>query len=129
MNAAVGEKLVEAKSHVRYSEGAAAIERIYNGLVVEVAAPQPSASVAFQLPSERAYERGTKSSAPVPVNSKVVDLAVLGHPAAALVGLHFDRTISSLHRHNLQRTSKQCAVGLSVPGADEMSGRLRRTLP
>jgi len=83
-NAVVVENLGQARRHVRYEEGTAAVQRIVNGLVVEVEAPTPSPSVAFQVPAERAYERSDPST-PVLVGGRVeaVAIAAAAAPAAS----------------------------------------------
>jgi tetratricopeptide (TPR) repeat protein len=97
-NAAVVDNLGKAKRHVRYEEGTAAVQRIVNGLVVEVQAPTPSPSVAFQVPAERAYERSDPST-PVPVGGRVEQVALAAAPARAPGAAPADKAPEPLVRH------------------------------
>jgi len=42
------------------------------------------------------------------------------------ISRHGGWTVSSLHRQSLERTSEQCAIGLSMPSAVQPSGRMRK---
>jgi tetratricopeptide (TPR) repeat protein len=95
-NAVVVENLGQARRHVRYEEGTAAVQRIVNGLVVEVEAPTPSPSVAFQVPAEGAYERSDPST-PVPVGGRVEHVALAAAPPAGAEPA--DKALQHLRRH------------------------------
>lgn len=74
----------KARRHVRYEDGTAAVQRIVNGLVVEVQAPTPPASVQFQVPGERTYDRSDPVTT-VPVGSRV-EAVVIAAGAAPPAG-------------------------------------------
>ncbi len=81
-NAAAAENVGLARRHIRHEDGAAAVQRIVNGLVVEVQAPTPSSSVAFQIPAETAYAPPDRTT-PVPVGGRIEQAALAAPPAAA----------------------------------------------
>ena len=95
-NAAAAENVGLARRHIRHEDGAAAVQRIVNGLVVEVQAPTPSSSVAFQIPAETAYAPPDRST-PVPVGGRIEQAVLAAPPAAAAESA--GRAPTHLHLH------------------------------